>query len=152
MTRKYERKKGGEGEEEERERERERKRTTVIEFGFRFRAHTFVNAPSGGVGEAGNKKKERKCGCSILLRHVYRATGARFSHAKCNLLDRRIIHILCFEGREGEKKFPFKISYLLSLSLSLFLSFFPSLFWLFELTIRLNFLFFFDNIAVLFPR
>ena len=124
MTRKYERKKGRGGEEEERERERERKRTTVIEFGFRFRAHTFVNAPSGGVGEAGNKKKERKCGCSILLRHVYRATGARFSHAKCNLLDRRIIHILCFEGREGEKKVSIQ-NFLssLSLSLSFFLSF-----------------------------
>lgn len=123
MTRKYERKK--EGGEEER-----KKRTTVIEFGFRFRAHTFVNAPSDGVGEAGNKKKERKCGCSILLRHVYRATGARFSHAKCNLLDRRIIHILCFKGREGKKSFHSKFS-IFSLSLP------PSLsLWLFEPTIR----------------
>lgn len=134
-------------------RKREKKRTTVIEFGFRFRAHTFVNAPSDGVGEAGNKKKERKCGCSILLRHVYRATGARFSHAKCNLLDRRIIHILCFKGREGKKSFHSKFSifsFFLSLSLP------PSLPLPLAVrandTIRLNFLFFFDNIAVLFPR
>ena len=79
---------------ERKERRREQQLLSNLAFVSR---HTFVNAPSGGVGRAGKKKKERKCGCSILLHHVYCAPSARFSHAKCNLLDQGIIHILSFK-------------------------------------------------------
>lgn len=89
------------------EKERERGEEQLLSNLAFVSGHTLVDAPSGGVGgSSGKKKKERKCGCSILLRHVYRAPSARFSHAKCNLLDQRIIQILCFEGG---KKFPFEI-------------------------------------------